>query len=152
MKQEISLYIHIPFCVRKCLYCDFPSFSGMDGMFEDYVRRLCREMGEAAPSFQGIGVKSVFFGGGTPSILPPALMGRIMDKIMSAYDVNSDAEISMEANPGTADEAKFEAYAEAGVNRLSLGIQSFDEASLKRLGRIHDLCSTLPIQILLSRS
>ena len=137
MKQEISLYIHIPFCVRKCLYCDFPSFSGMDGMFEDYVRRLCREMGEAAPSFQEIGVKSVFFGGGTPSILPPALMGRIMDKIMSAYDVNSDAEISMEANPGTLDAAKLREYKSMYFNRLSMGLQAWQDRLLERLGRIH---------------
>lgn len=137
MKQEISLYIHIPFCVRKCLYCDFPSFSGMDGMFDDYVRRLCREMGEAAPSFQGIGVKSVFFGGGTPSILPPALMGRIMDKIMSAYDVNSDAEISMEANPGTLDAAKLREYKSMYFNRLSMGLQAWQDRLLERLGRIH---------------
>ena len=137
MKQEISLYIHIPFCVRKCLYCDFPSFSGMDGMFEDYVRRLCREMDEAAPSFQGIGVKSVFFGGGTPSILPPALMGRIMDKIMSAYDVNSDAEISMEANPGTLDAAKLREYKSMYFNRLSMGLQAWQDRLLERLGRIH---------------
>ena len=137
MKQEISLYIHIPFCVRKCLYCDFPSFSGMDGMFEDYVRRLCREMGEAAPSFQGISVKSVFFGGGTPSILPPALMGRIMDKIMSAYDVNSDAEISMEANPGTLDAAKLREYKSMYFNRLSMGLQAWQDRLLERLGRIH---------------
>ena len=139
MKQEISLYIHIPFCVRKCLYCDFPSFPGMDGMFEDYVRRLCREMGEAAPSFQGIGVKSVFFGGGTPSILPPALMGRIMDKIMSAYDVNSDAEISMEANPGTLDAAKLREYKSMYFNRLSMGLQAWQDRLLERLGRIHSV-------------
>ena len=139
MKQEISLYIHIPFCVRKCLYCDFPSFSGMDGMFEDYVRRLCREMGEAAPSFQGIGVKSVFFGGGTPSILPPALMGRIMDKMMSAYDVNSDAEISMEANPGTLDAAKLREYKSMYFNRLSMGLQAWQDRLLERLGRIHSV-------------
>ena len=137
MKQEISLYIHIPFCVRKCLYCDFPSFSGMDGIFEDYVRRLCREMGEAAPSFYGVGVKSVFFGGGTPSILPPALMGRIMDKIMSAYDVNSDAEISMEANPGTLDAAKLREYKSMYFNRLSMGLQAWQDRLLERLGRIH---------------
>ena len=137
MKQEISLYIHIPFCVRKCLYCDFPSFSGMDGMFEDYVRRLCREMDEAAPSFHGVGVKSVFFGGGTPSILPPALMGRIMDKIMSAYDVNSDAEISMEANPGTLDAAKLREYKSMYFNRLSMGLQAWQDRLLERLGRIH---------------
>ena len=139
MKQEISLYIHIPFCVRKCLYCDFPSFSGMDGMFEDYVRRLCREMDEAAPSFYGVGVKSVFFGGGTPSILPPALMGRIMDKIMSAYDVNSDAEISMEANPGTLDAAKLREYKSMYFNRLSMGLQAWQDRLLERLCRIHSV-------------
>ena len=106
-------------------------------MFEDYVRRLCREMDEAAPSFQGIGVKSVFFGGGTPSILPPALMGRIMDKIMSAYDVNSDAEISMEANPGTLDAAKLREYKSMYFNRLSMGLQAWQDRLLERLGRIH---------------
>ena len=111
----------------------------MDGMFEDYVRRLCREMGEAAPSFHGIGVKSVFFGGGTPSILPPALMGRIMDKIMSAYDVNSDAEISMEANPGTLDAAKLREYKSMYFNRLSMGLQAWQDRLLERLGRIHSV-------------
>ena len=94
-------------------------------------------MGEAAPSFHGIGVKSVFFGGGTPSILPPALMGRIMDKIMSAYDVNSDAEISMEANPGTLDAAKLREYKSMYFNRLSMGLQAWQDRLLERLGRIH---------------
>ena len=109
----------------------------MDGMFEDYVRRLCREMDEAAPSFQGIGVKSVFFGGGTPSILPSALMGRIMDKIMSAFDVNSDEEIPIEVNPGTLDAAKLREYKSMYFNRLSMGLQAWQDRLLERLGRIH---------------
>ena len=95
MKDKISLYIHIPFCVRKCLYCDFPSFSGLESIFEDYTNRLCREIDEAYHDFYGMGVKSKFVGGGTPSVLPPVLLGKIYDKIFSKFDVDSDAEITI---------------------------------------------------------
>lgn len=137
MKDKISLYIHIPFCVRKCLYCDFPSFSGMENIFDDYVRMLCREIDETYSDYRGMEVKSIFVGGGTPSVLPPALLGRISDKIFSRFDVDSKAEITIEANPGTLDAKKLAEMKSMYFNRLSMGLQAWQDRLLKKLGRIH---------------
>lgn len=137
MKDKISLYIHIPFCVRKCLYCDFPSFSGMESIFDDYVRMLCREIDETYSDYRGMEVKSIFVGGGTPSVLPPALLGRISDKIFSRFDVDSKAEITIETNPGTLDAEKLAEMKSMYFNRLSMGLQAWQDRLLKKLGRIH---------------
>lgn len=137
MKDKISLYIHIPFCVRKCLYCDFPSFSGMESIFDDYVRMLCREIDETYSDYRGMEVKSIFVGGGTPSVLPPALLGRISDKIFSRFDVDSQAEITIETNPGTLDAKKLAEMKSMYFNRLSMGLQAWQDRLLKKLGRIH---------------
>lgn len=137
MKDKISLYIHIPFCVRKCLYCDFPSFSGMESIFDDYVRMLCREIDETYSDYRGMEVKSIFVGGGTPSVLPPALLGRISDKIFSRFDVDSKAEITIETNPGTLDAKKLAEMKSMHFNRLSMGLQAWQDRLLKKLGRIH---------------
>ncbi len=137
MKDKISLYIHIPFCVRKCLYCDFPSFSGMESIFDDYVRMLCREIDETYSDYRGMEVKSIFVGGGTPSVLPPALLGRISDKIFSRFDVDSKAEITIETNPGTLDAKKLAEMKSMYFNRLSMGLQAWQDRLLKKLGRIH---------------
>lgn len=137
MKDKISLYIHIPFCVRKCLYCDFPSFSGMESIFDDYVRMLCREIDETYSDYRGMEVKSIFVGGGTPSVLPPALLGRIFDKIFSRFDVDSKAEITIETNPGTLDAKKLAEMKSMYFNRLSMGLQAWQDRLLKKLGRIH---------------
>ncbi|MDD5945582.1 MAG: radical SAM family heme chaperone HemW [Clostridia bacterium] len=137
MNKNISLYIHIPFCVRKCLYCDFPSFALPENCYEDYVRTLCREMNEYAADFYGMKVKSIFIGGGTPSVLPPKLLGRIMDTVMSKFDVDSDAEISIEANPGTLDAKKLTEMNSMYFNRLSMGLQAWQDRLLKGIGRIH---------------
>ncbi len=137
MKDKISLYIHIPFCVRKCLYCDFPSFSGMESIFDDYVRMLCREIDETYSDYLGMEVKSIFVGGGTPSVLPPALLGRISDKIFSRFDVDSKAEITIETNPGTLDAKKLAEMKSMYFNRLSMGLQAWQDRLLKKLGRIH---------------
>lgn len=137
MKDKISLYIHIPFCVRKCLYCDFPSFSGMESIFDDYVRMLCREIDETYSDYRGMEVKSIFVGGGTPSVLPPALLGRISDKIFSRFDVDSKAEITIETNPGTLDAKKLAEIKSMYFNRLSMGLQAWQDRLLKKLGRIH---------------
>lgn len=137
MKDKISLYIHIPFCVRKCLYCDFPSFSGMESIFDDYVRMLCREIDETYSDYRGMEVKSIFIGGGTPSVLPPALLGRISDKIFSRFDVDSQAEITIETNPGTLDAKKLAEMKSMYFNRLSMGLQAWQDRLLKKLGRIH---------------
>ncbi len=137
LSKNISLYIHIPFCVRKCLYCDFPSFALPESCYEDYVKVLCREIEEYAADFRGMKVRTIFFGGGTPSVLPPRLLGRIMDTIMSKFDVDSDAEISVETNPGTLDMKKLTEMKSMYFNRLSMGLQAWQDRLLKKIGRIH---------------
>ena len=134
----LSLYVHWPWCVRKCPYCDFNSHASGTVPETRYVEALLQELEREAHLAGGREIRTIYFGGGTPSLMSAEGFTALLDGIRQRICVASDAEISMEANPGTADEAKFEAYAEAGVNRLSLGIQSFDDASLKRLGRIHD--------------
>ncbi len=134
----LSLYVHWPWCVRKCPYCDFNSHASGSVPETRYVEALLQELEREAHWAGGREIRTIYFGGGTPSLMSAEGFTALLDGIRRRVYVASDAEISMEANPGTADEAKFEAYAEAGVNRLSLGIQSFDDASLKRLGRIHD--------------
>lgn len=134
----LSLYVHWPWCVRKCPYCDFNSHASGTVPETRYVEALLQELEREAHLAVGREIRTIYFGGGTPSLMSAEGFTTLLDGIRQRVCVASDAEISMEANPGTADEAKFEAYAEAGVNRLSLGIQSFDDASLKRLGRIHD--------------
>lgn len=139
----LSLYVHWPWCVRKCPYCDFNSHASGTVLEERYVKALLRELEREAAFAGGREIQTIYFGGGTPSLMSAEGFTALLDGIHARVPVASDAEISMEANPGTADEAKFEAYAKTGVNRLSLGIQSFDDASLKRLGRIHDRTAAL---------
>lgn len=134
----ISFYIHIPFCVRKCYYCDFLSFPASDEVRDGYIRALCDEI----VSYAGIvdePVRTLFFGGGTPSILTPGQLMRITDTIRANYMLTSDAEISLECNPKTADRDTLQAYMDIGINRLSIGLQSASDPELKILGRIHDL-------------
>lgn len=133
--KELSIYIHIPFCVRKCLYCDFLSFPAEIG---NYVNLLCREISSFAPDYQEYQVKSVFFGGGTPSLLPAKDINHIMGTVREHYRIAPDAEITMEMNPGTVDSDKLKQYITAGVNRSSIGLQSADDEELLRIGRIHD--------------
>ena len=135
--KELSLYIHIPFCVRKCAYCDFLSFPADESVKDSYTARLCRELKEAAKDYEERKVVSIFFGGGTPSVLHADQMMRLMEAVVRNYHINSDAEISIEANPGTVDTEKLRAYKKAGINRLSIGCQSLDDKELKLLGRIH---------------
>ncbi len=135
--KELSLYIHIPFCVRKCAYCDFLSFPADESVKDSYIARLCRELEEAAKDYEERKVVSIFFGGGTPSVLHADQMMRLMEAVVRNYHINSDAEISIEANPGTVDTEKLRAYKKAGINRLSIGCQSLDDKELKLLGRIH---------------
>lgn len=135
--KELSLYIHIPFCVRKCAYCDFLSFPADESVKDSYTARLCRELEEAAKDYEERKVVSVFFGGGTPSVLHADQTMRLMEAVVGNYHINSDAEISIEANPGTVDTEKLRAYKKAGINRLSIGCQSLDDKELKLLGRIH---------------
>ncbi|MCM1267867.1 MAG: radical SAM family heme chaperone HemW [Bacteroidales bacterium] len=137
--KELSLYIHIPFCVKKCRYCDFLSFPvGVESYVNRYVNLLCREIALRAQSFKKYQVISVFFGGGTPSLLAAEELGRIMETVRVSFALAEDAEITVECNPGTVTQGKLENYITHGINRLSIGLQSADNWELARIGRIHD--------------
>ena len=137
MEQNLSLYLHIPFCVRKCLYCDFPSGPQSADMQEQYVEALCREIQETSPEYREYQVVSVFIGGGTPSVLLPEQTIRIMETLKSCFILTNTCEISMEMNPGTVTPEKMNAYRACGINRISIGLQSANDGELKALGRIH---------------
>lgn len=132
-----SLYIHIPFCKRKCAYCDFASFSGRMGDMDAYIQALLQEISQTREQYGPLEVPSVFVGGGTPSVVPGGDIARIIGEIGKMHKIAPDAEISIEANPGTLSAQWLRTVREAGVNRLSLGAQSFDEGLLSLLGRIH---------------
>jgi len=135
----LSLYIHIPWCVRKCPYCDFNSHEARGAVPEErYVAALISDLDRALPQVWGRRVYSVFFGGGTPSLFSAQGINAILSAARARLALAPDAEITLEANPGTAEAGKFRDFRAAGVNRLSLGIQSFNPRHLKALGRIHD--------------
>ena len=137
MEQNLSLYLHIPFCVRKCLYCDFLSGPQSADVQEQYVEALCREIQETSPEYREYQVVSVFIGGGTPSVLLPEQTTRIMETLKSCFTLTDTCEISMEMNPGTVTPEKMNAYRACGINRISIGLQSANDGELKALGRIH---------------
>ena len=136
-----GIYVHIPFCISKCIYCDFCSAPADDKVKESYVDALCKEIAfagkEAVKNGDNRKISTVFFGGGTPSILPPHLFAKIMSTLRSFFTIASDAEITVECNPGTLTSRKLKVYRELGVNRLSIGLQSPDNEELRALGRIH---------------
>ena len=135
----LSLYVHIPWCVRKCPYCDFNSHAAPDALPEDsYVDALIADLESALPSIWGRKVGTVFMGGGTPSLFSAAAIERLLSAVRARVPLAPDAEVTLEANPGTFERAKFAGFFGAGVNRLSLGIQSFDDRFLRALGRVHD--------------
>ncbi|MBL8473138.1 MAG: oxygen-independent coproporphyrinogen III oxidase-like protein [Rhodocyclaceae bacterium] len=135
----LALYVHFPWCVAKCPYCDFNSHALRGEAPEaDYIDALIADLESALPLIWGRRIISIFFGGGTPSLMSAQGFDRLLAALRARLSIVSDAEITLEANPGTADAGRFEAYRAAGANRLSLGIQSFDDAMLARLGRIHD--------------
>ena len=135
--KSLELYIHIPFCVKKCAYCDFLSGPSDEKSRERYVELLCEEIQMCRGKVEEYQVSTVFFGGGTPSILQGEQIKRIMETLRKVFVFETNAEISMEMNPGTVTEEKLVAYKEAGINRLSIGLQSVHEEELKLLGRIH---------------
>ena len=137
MEQNLSLYLHIPFCVRKCLYCDFLSGPQSADVQEQYVEALCREIQETSPEYREYQVVSVFIGGGTPSVLLSEQTIRIMETLKSCFILTNTCEISMEMNPGTVTPEKMNAYRACGINRISIGLQSANDGELKALGRIH---------------
>jgi len=134
----LSLYIHLPWCVRKCPYCDFNSHAMKDGVPEmAYVDALLRDLEQDLPRIWGRRVVSIFIGGGTPSLFSPEALDQLLSGLRARLNINADAEITLEANPGTAEQAKFREYRALGINRLSIGVQSFHNDVLQKLGRIH---------------
>ncbi len=137
-QREWGLYIHLPWCVRKCPYCDFNSHRAPEHLPERrYVDALCREMEVAAPGLRARRLVSIFLGGGTPSLFSPEAIERLLKTARVSFPIAPDTEITLEANPGTAEAERFMGYRDAGVNRLSLGVQSFNDDRLLALGRIH---------------
>jgi putative oxygen-independent coproporphyrinogen III oxidase len=135
----LSLYIHLPWCVRKCPYCDFNSHVPQNTIPEDlYVKCLLADLEEQLPHIWGRGLVSIFFGGGTPSLFSPQAIENILTGVRSRLRFGPDTEITLEANPGTIDEERFKGFRAAGVNRLSIGIQSLQDEKLTALGRIHN--------------
>lgn len=139
IKVPLSLYIHIPWCVRKCPYCDFNSHEAKTAMPESlYVDALIDELKHHLHLIQNRPINSIFFGGGTPSLFSAQSIGKILDAVGRETVIAENCEITLEANPGTIDQGNFHGFREAGINRLSLGIQSLQDDKLKILGRIHD--------------
>lgn len=135
--KELGIYIHIPFCKKKCDYCDFVSFSGKTTkMQESYINALLSEI-DNAPNTGDYLVSTIYFGGGTPSFINPDLIRKVMEKIIEKFYVIENAEVTIEVNPGTVDDIKLNSYKASGINRLSIGLQTTDDKSLKKIGRIH---------------
>lgn len=135
----LSAYVHYPWCVRKCPYCDFNSHAlREDSNFGDYTDALIADARFTRAPHERRRLRSIFFGGGTPSLCPPREIARLLEALEALYGFAANIEITLEANPGTVDESHFRGFRDAGINRLSLGVQSFDDAALTRLGRIHD--------------
>lgn len=134
----LSVYVHWPWCVQKCPYCDFNSHVSRADDQQAYAQALLADWQQQLPLVQGRAIRSIFFGGGTPSLAPPAVIASVIETIDRTAGLAADCEITLEANPGTVDSAHFAGYLAAGVNRLSLGVQSFDSQLLQKIGRIHD--------------
>ena len=135
--EELGIYIHIPFCKQKCFYCDFCSFANKNEMQEKYVEAVINEIKNIIHK-EKYTVTTIYFGGGTPSILNPKYIKNILQEIESSFKILDDAEITIEINPGTVNEEKLKKYKEYGINRLSIGLQSANDKILKKIGRIHD--------------
>ncbi|MGL5084750.1 MAG: radical SAM family heme chaperone HemW [Clostridium sp.] len=131
--NEVSLYVHVPFCKQKCFYCDFPSYATLESLMEGYVEALCKEIEDKATGFI---IKSIFIGGGTPSYLETHQIKKVL-KTISKLNFSENMEFSMECNPGALEEEKLVAMFEGGVNRISMGLQAVQDTLLKSIGRIH---------------
>ena len=138
LKPIRNLYLHIPFCKHKCGYCDFNAYAGIDRLMPDYVGALERELAAARERYSFDALETVYLGGGTPSLLPAALASRLLEFVQANFEVAPGAEITLEANPASTDEAKLAAWMEGGVNRMSLGVQGFDGRALAVLERKTD--------------
>ncbi len=135
--MKIGLYIHIPFCLQKCLYCDFPSHANLASLYESYVAALCREISGLGGVLSEYVIDTIYIGGGTPTVLSTACLKQILQQVHTSFVIEKNAEISIEANPGTVDYEKLFALRTAGVNRISFGVQTFSDQLLLSIGRIH---------------
>jgi len=133
----LGLYIHVPFCTVKCSYCDFNSFAGIDDMQTEWEAAALTELSPWTPRLRGREISTVFIGGGTPSLLPGESIGRILDTIRAGLSLSPDVEITLEANPESVQPERLRFYRAAGVNRISMGVQSLDSSELVFLDRIH---------------
>ncbi|MEM7538501.1 MAG: radical SAM family heme chaperone HemW [Chloroflexota bacterium] len=138
VQNQLGLYLHIPFCEKKCPYCDFNTYAGLESSFGPMVDALCAELVRWQSILAGWEIDTIFIGGGTPTVLPIDLLTKLFHTITHAFDVASGCEITCEANPGTVDRGKFAHLRNLGINRLSMGVQSFHPEELQFLGRIHD--------------
>lgn len=136
-KNQIGLYIHIPFCRSKCYYCDFNSFPNKEDYIDPYFRALKKEVIHYSKKLKGYSIKTIFIGGGTPSFVAPQYIYEIVELCSDSFNITKDAEISLEANPGTLNTKKLGVYKTAGINRLSIGLQAWQDYLLKQIGRIH---------------
>jgi oxygen-independent coproporphyrinogen-3 oxidase len=136
----LSLYVHLPWCIKKCPYCDFNSheMAGVEPPEQRYIDALIADLEASLPLIWGRSVHSIFIGGGTPSLFSPAAIDRLLAELRARLRLDADCEITLEANPGTFEKDRFKAFRRAGVTRLSVGVQSFNDAHLKALGRVHD--------------
>jgi len=135
----LSIYIHVPWCIRKCPYCDFNSHEASGEIPEErYLAALQADIEQALPDVWGRQVHTVFIGGGTPSLLSASAIDRLMGMLRAHFNLWPDSEVTLEANPGAAEAGRFKSYAESGINRISLGIQTFDDVQLQKLGRVHN--------------
>ena len=144
----LSVYVHLPWCLKKCPYCDFNSHEWQSGAGGDlpeqrYLDALCADLEHSLPLIWGRAVHSIFIGGGTPSLFSPAAIDRLISDLRARLNLEADCEITLEANPGTFEKDRFKAFRAAGVTRLSIGVQSFNDAHLKALGRVHDRAQAL---------
>ena len=135
--REIGIYVHIPFCMSKCIYCDFNSFAKKDECIELYIKSLIKEIEEYAKVNKDILVKTIYIGGGTPSYIKEKYIKEIINTIKQNFEIIKDAEITIEVNPGTVNKRKMECYYKSGINRLSIGLQSSNDKLLKLIGRVH---------------
>lgn len=133
----LSLYIHFPWCIQKCPYCDFNSHQNNSALYEPYMQTLTADLLEILPSVWGRRIHSIFIGGGTPSLIPPKLLDQFFTELRTLLNFDPNIEITMEANPGTVDAQYFQQYREIGINRLSIGVQSLNDRLLEKIGRIH---------------
>ncbi|WP_209454459.1 radical SAM family heme chaperone HemW [Thermoanaerobacterium butyriciformans] len=133
-----GIYIHIPFCKRKCYYCDFNSYANMEDSFKPFKKAVIKEIRNRKDELKDI-FTSIYIGGGTPNVLPPFYIENILDEIYKYYDISNDAEISIELNPGLIDDEKLKTYKRIGINRISIGLQAWQDRLLKKIGRIHTI-------------